>query len=334
MVFASIAPFLITILLPIVSMPYSKSGNGLLSSQIVRVPKWAMKTYISLLPTWLGQAYSPFSRIVTRRWEAEIEGLDAGGEWRRYEFHMRSSSNDAPKWNTGHEWRLDQIMQSWPDTIAEGKTVPHWFQRFLVRLLENSPHVTSNLARNPFKGRDRPLALRVSIYDRHFINCKLKHHHEPSIGYSFPPDARNQEFPRQAEKMVVAGKLRELFIVELRDGRLVSSPVDPESRISFLKHVRGACQLVPSPGSNSLVPADVSSYHTMLSILHEKEVEHRQNENGRTDMKVVSMDSKTTNAVLHAMESIAAYSLFAMQEKAEKQDEQEVVDIDDIDESE
>eukprot|EP00466_Bigelowiella_natans_P008631 jgi/Bigna1/145331/aug1.98_g20039 len=273
-------PLLVGMLLPMLSLPISRiAGQGLLQEPVLTVPQWALKLYINLLPTWLGQVYSPFSRIVTYRWELKIEGLAGdlgregeGGEWHSYRFHFRKENDDdeeagegrgpglfssfstMPHTNTGHEWRIDQQMQSLGSNLAEGQPLPEWFQRMLRLLLHNSEHLTSALARNPFKGKAPPKALRLSLMDAHFTSCRLDHNegersshlHDggsdglgAAAGYSYPEERRRGGGGRK--KWWWRGKVKDLFDVALVKGRLV--PASKSSVPNFYKYIRSACEL-------------------------------------------------------------------------------------------
>lgn len=260
-VLALLFPALVTVALPILSSPHSKAGPGLVESPVVSIPSWMLKTYVALLPSWLGQAYSPFARIITHRWESLFEGSYDGKEWLPYSFNIRRNNScaDRPQTNWGHEWRLDQLMQSWPSNVAEGKPLPPWFERFLRLLLTNSKQVSSVLE-NPFRERTPPRFIRVSLWDFHFSSCRLEHLNQ--MGYSFPVEHRASTVHNGSWWW--RGKVEDLFTVTLQNGNV--APADRESTGKFYKLLRGAVELRPE-GRIDNMPADIISFGNLARIL-------------------------------------------------------------------
>lgn len=127
---------------------------------------WA---YNSIAPLRIVNTYGPFAVITTERNEIIIEGSDDGIEWREYAFKYKPGDvNRRPPWNIPHQPRLD--WQMWFAALSSPASNP-WFERFLQRLLENSPTVTALLATNPFPDH-APLYVRAEFYDYHFTNSK------------------------------------------------------------------------------------------------------------------------------------------------------------------
>jgi len=239
-------PMLIALGLPILTLPHSKTPlGGLLRKPVVQVPGWALSIYVALLPTWLGQAYSPFARIVPYRWEPVVETLGEDDEWHEVNFPaFGGSGRGGLGLNLGHEWRIDQAMQSWPSSLAEGKPPPEWFRRLVYRILTHSPHIHSILKYPPPPATSPPpRAVRVSVFDCHFRGCKLHHRPDVGIGYSSPPSLRRAEMGGYSSHWW-RRKVRNLLTVTLRDGQI--APVDDggHSLGAFHSLIRGAVELV------------------------------------------------------------------------------------------
>ena len=77
-----------------------------------------------------------------------------------------------PRWNIPYQPRLD--WQMWFAALGTPAQNP-WFERFLQRLLENSPEVTALLASNPFAFPHKPpIYVRALLYDYRFSSREEK----------------------------------------------------------------------------------------------------------------------------------------------------------------
>ena len=109
--------------------------------------------------------YGLFRVMTKERAEIVIEGSENGSEWREYEFKWKPGDlKRAPGWVAPHQPRLD--WQMWFAALSEYEQNP-WFERFVIRLLRNSPEVTNLLDRNPFP-KTPPRYIRAIVYDYHF----------------------------------------------------------------------------------------------------------------------------------------------------------------------
>jgi hypothetical protein len=118
-------------------------------------------------PLRMVSSYGLFAVMTTQRDEIVIEGSHDGIEWREYEFRYKPGDvARRPPWNIPHQPRLD--WQMWFAALDD----PHrlaWFQRFLVKLLQNEPAVTALLAKNPFADLP-PTYIRAQFYDYTFTS--------------------------------------------------------------------------------------------------------------------------------------------------------------------
>jgi predicted DCC family thiol-disulfide oxidoreductase YuxK len=112
-------------------------------------------------PLHLVSPYGLFAVMTTSRDEIIVEGSYDGVEWRPYEFRYKPGDvARAPPWNIPHQPRLD--WQMWFAALDDPQRLP-WFSRFLERLLENEPTVTSLLKTNPFPDKP-PVYVRAQFY--------------------------------------------------------------------------------------------------------------------------------------------------------------------------
>ena len=115
--------------------------------------------------------YGLFAIMTTEREEIVIEGSSDGTEWREYEFRYKPGDLfRAPPWNIPHQPRLD--WQMWFAALEDPRRLP-WFWRFLQRLLENEPSVTTLLQKNPFADQP-PVYVRAQFYDYTFTDSARK----------------------------------------------------------------------------------------------------------------------------------------------------------------
>lgn len=112
--------------------------------------------------------YGAFGSVTRERWELIVQGTDdltpdENSTWMNYEFKCKPGDvNRRPCLIAPYHYRLDWLMWFVPMDGAEMAFGRHpWFPRFLAKLLQNSPSVTSLLAANPFKNKDPPTAVRV-----------------------------------------------------------------------------------------------------------------------------------------------------------------------------
>jgi lipase maturation factor 1 len=122
-------------------------------------------------PLHLVSSYGLFAVMTTQRDEIVIEGSYDGAEWREYEFHYKPGDvTRRPPWNIPHQPRLD--WQMWFAALDDPRRV-RWFPRFLQRLLQNEPSVTTLLKKNPFADKP-PKFLRAQFYDYSYASGEEK----------------------------------------------------------------------------------------------------------------------------------------------------------------
>jgi len=122
-------------------------------------------------PLRIVSAYGLFAVMTTKRDEIIVEGSDDGTEWRAYEFRYKPGDvTHRPPWNIPHQPRLD--WQMWFAALDDPRHL-RWFQRFLQKLLENDPAVTTLLAKNPFADK-APVYVRAQFYEYTYADAGQK----------------------------------------------------------------------------------------------------------------------------------------------------------------
>lgn len=125
------------------------------------VPDFARRARSALDPLHLSNSYGLFAVMTTTRPEIIIEGSRDGHTWLAYEFRYKPGALErVPGWNIPHQPRLD--WQLWFAALESADRNP-WFTNLLVRLLQNSPVVTSLLAYDPFP-LEPPQYVRALLY--------------------------------------------------------------------------------------------------------------------------------------------------------------------------
>jgi predicted DCC family thiol-disulfide oxidoreductase YuxK len=153
-----------------------------------RPPRAALTVDALFEPLHIVSGYGLFAVMTTERDEIVIEGSDDGELWREYEFRYKPGElTRRPPWNIPHQPRLD--WQMWFAALED----PHqagWFPRFLEKLLQNDPAVTSLLAHNPFPGPP-PRYVRARFYDYTYATPAEKAQglwwNRRFLGLYFPP---------------------------------------------------------------------------------------------------------------------------------------------------
>lgn len=115
--------------------------------------------------------YGIFAIMTTKRYEIIIEGSDDEVKWKEYLFRYKPSElTRRPGRISPYQPRID--WQAWflPFSNYHEES---WFQDFLVRLLQGSPHVLKLLRYNPFPEKP-PKYIRALIYDYEFTSVKEK----------------------------------------------------------------------------------------------------------------------------------------------------------------
>jgi Lipase maturation factor len=138
-------------------------------------------------PLRITSAYGLFSVMTTQRDEIIIEGSLDGVDWREYEFRYKPGDQARrPRWNIPHQPRLD--WQMWFAALDDPRRL-WWFGRFMQKLLENDPVVTSLLETNPFADRP-PVYLRAEFYAYRYADSAAKERgmwwERRSLGLYFP----------------------------------------------------------------------------------------------------------------------------------------------------
>jgi hypothetical protein len=129
-----------------------------------RGPQVMQTVLQSLHPFHIVNRYHVFATMKTERIEFIVEGSVDGVNWQAYEFKYKPGDMyRRPQVVVPHHPRLDWLMWFVPTHPA---FLP-WFEKFLLRLAENSPAVVDLLAHNPFPEQG-PRQLRVSVYRYRF----------------------------------------------------------------------------------------------------------------------------------------------------------------------
>lgn len=126
----------------------------------------------AMAPFDLVNGYGLFAVMTTRRPEIVLEGRDAAGRWRAYDFRYKPGRlGRAPPQVEPHMPRLD--WQMWFAALTAERAVAGgamrgaydpWFLSFVDRLLQGSPAVTALLAADsPFRDHP-PRAIRARLY--------------------------------------------------------------------------------------------------------------------------------------------------------------------------
>lgn len=124
----------------------------------------------ALRPLRIVNKYHVFPTMKTERIELVIEGSRDGIEWRTYEFRYKPGDvQRRPQVIVPHHPRLDWMMWFVP---SHPVFLP-WFERFLERLLENSPAVLGLLEANPFPA-EPPRFLRVGVWRYRFATPEMR----------------------------------------------------------------------------------------------------------------------------------------------------------------
>ncbi|HUE65258.1 MAG TPA: lipase maturation factor family protein [Rhizomicrobium sp.] len=114
-------------------------------------------------PLHIVSGYGLFAVMTTKRDEIVIQGSADGTHWRDYEFKYKPGDvTRAPPWNIPYQPRLD--WQMWFAALDSPDRLP-WFWRFVQKLLENDPAVTSLLRTNPFANQPAPQFIRAQFYE-------------------------------------------------------------------------------------------------------------------------------------------------------------------------
>jgi hypothetical protein len=115
-------------------------------------------------PYYLVNPYGLFAVMTANRNEIVIEGSEDGEIWKAYEFKWKPGNiKRAPSFVAPHQPRLD--WQMWFAALSEYRH-QRWIQKFLHRLMENSPSVPRLLEKNPFPEKP-PQYLRAVLYRYH-----------------------------------------------------------------------------------------------------------------------------------------------------------------------
>jgi predicted DCC family thiol-disulfide oxidoreductase YuxK len=122
-------------------------------------------------PLHIVSGYGLFAVMTTERDEIVLQGSYDGVEWRDYEFRYKPGDvSRRPPWNIPHQPRLD--WQMWFAALEDPRRLS-WFPRFLQRVLENEPSVTSLMQKNPFPDKP-PLYVRAQFYKYTYSTSQQK----------------------------------------------------------------------------------------------------------------------------------------------------------------
>jgi lipase maturation factor 1 len=130
-------------------------------------PKALAAFYSRVEPFRIANGYGLFRVMTKERPEIQVEGSADGIDWTPYPFKWKAGDlNRAPRWNAPHQPRLD--WQIWFAALGGASQEP-WFQRFMLRLLENDSAVTQLLERNPFPEKP-PRYVRAILFKYEFTS--------------------------------------------------------------------------------------------------------------------------------------------------------------------
>jgi predicted DCC family thiol-disulfide oxidoreductase YuxK len=119
----------------------------------------------AIAPLRFVNVYGPFAVITKPRYEIIIEGSDDDVNWREYGFKYKPGDvNRKLSWIIPHQPRID--WQMWFAALGSAQDNP-WFERLMLRILQNSPDVMPLLGENPFP-EHAPKYLRANLYEYHF----------------------------------------------------------------------------------------------------------------------------------------------------------------------
>lgn len=160
-------------------------------------PRPVVVLYSWVAPFRSINSYGLFAVMTTRRPEIVVEGSRDGRTWLAYEFRWKPGDlARSPRFVAPYQPRLD--WQMWFAALGRSEDNA-WFVRFLLRLLDGSPQVTSLLERNPF-GATPPRFVRAVLYDYRFTDLATRRAHgtwwrrEP-MGLYCPALSRTGEEP-------------------------------------------------------------------------------------------------------------------------------------------
>jgi hypothetical protein len=132
-------------------------------------PKPLLMLYRPIEPFRIVNGYGLFRVMTKERPEIRVEGSDDRVDWIAYDFKWKPGDvHRAPTWCAPHQPRLD--WQMWFAALG-GHRQEAWFERFMVRLLENEPAVTHLLARNPFPEKP-PKYVRAVLFNYQFTSSE------------------------------------------------------------------------------------------------------------------------------------------------------------------
>lgn len=141
-----------------------------LGTLFVNMGKWNLLT-APFKKYGLLNPYGLFVHMTTIRHEIILEGSLDAQEWRAYEFKWKPGRlTKRPSWIAPLQPRLD--WQMWFAALSPLQT-NHWFNTFLIRLLEGAPDVVSLLETNPFPDNG-PRYIRAVIYRYQFTDLKSR----------------------------------------------------------------------------------------------------------------------------------------------------------------
>jgi lipase maturation factor 1 len=125
--------------------------------------------YGDIEPFRIANGYGLFRVMTKERPEIQVEGSADGIDWVPYEFKWKPGEvNRAPRWNAPHQPRLD--WQMWFAALGNPREEV-WFQRFMLRLLQNELSVTHLLAHNPFPDQP-PRFVRAILFKYEFSSSE------------------------------------------------------------------------------------------------------------------------------------------------------------------
>lgn len=125
----------------------------------------------AIQPFHIAYRHGIFAVMTTKRYEIVVEGSDDGNEWKEYHFYYKPTDLAwRPRRIAPYQPRIDWQMWFLPFEYFDYRG---WFQKFLVKLLQNSPSVLKLIRQNPFPNKP-PRYIRALQYDYEYTSYEEK----------------------------------------------------------------------------------------------------------------------------------------------------------------
>src|SRR2546426_5437759 len=165
----ALSPRLATTLVAVLLLAASSVKLWLTFFPYGSLPRVIARSMVWVEPFRSVNSYGLFRVMTTERPEIVVEGSDDGQTWLAYGFKYKPGDlSRRPAFVEPHQPRLDWPM--WFAALSRYDYIP-WFQAFLARLLEGSPHVLALMGRNPFPDPP-PKYARAQLYEYGFTTWR------------------------------------------------------------------------------------------------------------------------------------------------------------------